>query len=239
MAFIDDVKNKVNTFFKEPYKLTETKTVPSTQGVKLTFGNSGLLAELCFIFIDIRASSKLHAIYGVQKAAKIYQSFHAINVKIITRLGGEVRSFDGDRIMAVFSGDEKCSNATKAAMQIRWAIENILNPNLKTQINPNRGIQIGVGIDYGETLITKVGKGRNTNNHDLIWIGQACNNASHLCQEANNSIIISEKVYKKLSDSIKFSITSKRKQNRFKEKKITLKTGTFVKCFDTNNAFTI
>ena len=70
----------------------------------------------------------------------------------------------------------------------------ILNPELEASIT------CGGGIDSGEILVTKVGKGRDKNNNDLVWIGKADNYASHLSNEANGTIIISTNSYNALSD---------------------------------------
>jgi adenylate cyclase len=204
MPLLEDLKNKVQTFFTEPYTTEETTIVPGTDYSKLTFGNKGLVAELAFLFVDIRQSSRMHEVYGYKTAALIYQSFHEMCVRIIIHNDGKVRAFDGDRIMGVFAGDSKCSNAAKAAMNIRWSIIHILNPKLNTPLS------IGCGIEYGKTLITKVGKGRDINNQDLIWIGKACNYASHLCQVADNSILVSEEVYARLNEIRKYGGDPKR-----------------------------
>ena len=199
MALIDDLRNKVQEYFNQPYTTKETSIVPGTDYSKLTFGNNGLVAELAFLFVDIRKSSQMHEVYGYKTAALIYQSFHEMCVRIIIHNNGNVRAFDGDRIMGVFAGDSKRGNAVKAAMNIRWAISNILNKKLTTPLS------VGCGIEAGKTLITKVGKGRDINNQDLIWIGKACNYASHLCQVADNAVIVSEEVYGRLSEYKKYS----------------------------------
>lgn len=199
MATKDDLQKKVNDFFKEKYEIEKTTIVPSTDYSKLTFGNKGLIADLTFLFVDIRKSSLLHDTYGHINAARIYQSFHDINSTLIKYRDGFVRAFDGDRIMGVFSGNSKNNNAVLSALNIRWAVGEILNKHFQN----NTGISIGIGIDTGETLITKVGKARDTS--DLVWVGKACNYASHLCQEANNSIIISPTVYSRLLDPQKLA----------------------------------
>ena len=224
MPLREDLTNKVNSYFVEPYFTEETSLIPSTDYSKLTFGNKGLISELCFLFIDIRKSSKLHETYGYKTAAIIYQSFHHINVRIITSLDGVVRAFDGDRIMGVFSGSLKCTNAVKSGMKVRWAIDNILNKKLSA------GIKIGVGVDYGKTLITKVGKGRDINNQDLIWVGPACNYASHYCQEASQSIIISERTYNKMHKGCKLNNEG---GNMWNYKYIKLKNDAQIKCCET------
>lgn len=225
MALLDDLKNKIATYFREKYEIKETTIVPSTDYSKLTFGNTALTSELTFIFIDIRKSSELHDTYGYEYAARIYQSFHDICLRIINSRDGNVRAFDGDRIMGVFSGDRKNNNAVETALNIRWATTNILNPQFK----PEYAINIGIGIDTGETLITKVGKGRNTENNDLVWVGKACNYASHMCSYAKNSIYISHAVFKKLNDSNKICDN----RDMWTAFNLTLKNGNTILCYKT------
>lgn len=222
MPVLEDLKNKVNSFFNEPYEVQETTIVPGTEYSRLTFGNNGLTCEFAFLYVDIRKSSKLHETYGLKNAAKIYQSFHEICVRIIINNQGHVRAFDGDRVMGVFSGDAKNNNAVKAAMQIQWSIRNILNTKLPT------ALKCGLGVDYGKTLVTKVGKGRDINNQDLIWVGQASNYASHLCNSANNTIIISERTFGRLSEDRRLSGG----KEMWERKALSLKNNVTVKCYE-------
>ena len=191
MSLLDDIKTTTNTFFNHEFTTAETNIVPATDYSKLTFGNNGLTADLIFLFVDIRKSSKLHETYGEIGAAKIYQSFHNMNVRIINSRDGQVRSFDGDRIMGVFSGKRKNNNAVEAAMNIRYAVKEVLNNKLPA----TKQLDIGIGIDTGKVLITKVGRGRNDSNNDLVWVGKACNYASHMCNESENLIHVSYGVH--------------------------------------------
>ena len=229
MALLEELNGKIDAYVKQPYEIEETTIVPDTDTAKLTFGNKGLTCEYAFLFMDIRKSSQLHEQYGFPKAAKIYQSFHDINVRVIEENSGSVRAFDGDRVMGVFVGASKNSNAVKAAMQIQWAIRNILNPKLQTKIT------CGGGIDYGKILVTKIGKGRNKNNNDLVWIGKADNYASHLANEAKNTIIISTNSYDVLVADRKVSDG----KNMWQSKVLTLKNGTNVNCYESSYGWVI
>lgn len=226
MALKEDLKNKVDSYFRDPFKVEKTTVVPSTDYSKLTFGNKGLTSELAFLFVDVRRSSSIHSLYGYANAARIYQSFHDICVRIIAKFDGEIRSFDGDRVMGVFSGGSKCTNAVKSAMKIRSTITDLLNKKISPPI------RIGCGIDFGETLITKVGKGRNINNHDLVWLGQACNYAAHLSNEGGDSIVISERTYNRMGAQTKWKNSETKTENMWKYKNITLKGGKEVKVLE-------
>jgi adenylate cyclase len=225
MPLLDDLKITTDKFFRENFEVNDTTIIPTTDYKKLTFGNKGVKTELTFLFIDIRKSSELHDNYGFVDAAKIYQSFHDINVRIINKRQGEVRAFDGDRIMGVFSGPSKNNNAVAAAMNIRYAIREVLNKKLPN----NKPINIGIGIETGITLITKVGRGDDENNNDLVWIGKACNYASHMCNESTNQIYISPTVYSFLDG------TNKKVNNNdiWKQVYMILKNGKRVLCYST------
>lgn len=225
MAIKEDLQNKIGAFFNEPYQIAQTEIIPSTDYSKLTFGNSALTSELTFLFADLRGSSKLHEVYGFKDAARIYQSFHDIVVRIIEHKDGKVRAFDGDRVMGVFSGDYKCSNACEAALKIKWAIVNILNPKL------TQPLKVGIGIDYGTTLITKVGKGRDPNNTDLVWIGKACNYASHLSGYGNNQTIITPRTYNRINEKSKYS---EKRIDMWTLSKLTLKNNEIIDVYKSN-----
>ena len=229
MGLLDDLKNKVSSYGLQKYETEETTIVPDSDHNKLTFGNKGLYGNYAFLFFDIRKSSKLHEQYGYEGAAKIYQSFHDISVRVIEYNNGNVRSFDGDRVMGVFAGDFKNTNAVKTAMMIQYGIRNILNPILGTNII------CGAGVDNGKILVTKVGKGRDKNNNDLIWIGKADNYASHLSNEASNTVIISANTYSIMGKEVKVSDG----RDMWVEKIISLKNGTLVKCYESSWGWTI
>ncbi len=230
MALLYDLKNKINAYANEKYEVEETTFVPGTDFSKLTFGNKGLTCAFAFLFVDIRKSSELHDTYGYKTAAKIYQSFHEINVRVIASNEGSVRAFDGDRIMGVFSGDTKRSNAVKSAMQIQWAIRKILNPVLGTNNI------CGAGVDNGITLVTKVGKGGRSDNQDLVWIGKASNYASHLSHVANDTTIISVETFMYMNADHKLSDD---KKDLWKHKTISLKNGTKVNCYESGTGWAI
>ena len=232
MALLDDLKNKISSYSKQPYEVEATEIVPATDYSKLTFGNKGLTCEFAFLFVDIRKSSLLVETYGVKTSAKIYQSFHEINVGVIQENGGSVRAFDGDRVMGVFSGSTKNTSAVKAAMQIKWAITNILNTTLGTSV------VCGAGIDYGETLVTKIGKGRNSENQDLVWVGKPCNYAAHLAHEANGTIIISIESYSRLHSSSK-NVSDSDLTNMWTTRVITLKSGKNVNCYESSYSWNL
>jgi len=52
---------------------------------------------------------------------------------VIRSNSGEIVAYDGDRIMAIFVGDAKGTSAVRCALQINWAIRNLVTPAFKKQ----------------------------------------------------------------------------------------------------------
>ena len=142
--------------------------------------------------------------------AKIHKAYLYTTVKIAKSLNGEVRSFNGDSVLAFFQGTTKgsLSNAVKAAMQIRYMIAHE-DSGINNLLGKYSAVNFGIGLDHGKTLCVKVGVGGDENTKDLIWIGNSVNKSVIISDECSepNYIGISEYVYNNLLDHVKFGNT--------------------------------
>jgi len=128
--------------------MRDGQIVPETAGLSL--GNSGVKLEATFLYADLADSTEL-AIYDQEIGAEVYKSYLLGTTRIIKDHGGQVRSFDGDRVMGVFIGDTKNSNAAKTALKINYFFTYILQPKFLayyTRLNQFKFAQ-SVGIDTG------------------------------------------------------------------------------------------
>lgn len=201
---------QIDEYFSGTYDITNGTVVPNVD--EIAFGKVGREIELAMLFIDIRESTKIVDGFRRITAARMYKSFIWGVARIAKNNGGELRSFNGDGILVVFSGDYKCNHAAKAALQMAWFFKKVLKPEVEAYMKNNSKLQdielsFGVGIDVGKVLIVRGGfKGEN--NNDLVWIGNATNYAVKLSGikglEEDNHIFISEAVYKNLNNSSKF-----------------------------------
>ncbi len=137
-------------------------------------------------------------------SAEIYKSYLYCAARIIRSEGGVITAYDGDRVMAVFIGDSKNSNAAKTALKIHYAASNIINPVLKKKY-PKSSYSVGhvVGIDTSEVHVARTGiRGSN----DLVWIGRAANYAAKLSARPETyRTYVTKEVYKKLNKESKLS----------------------------------
>lgn len=142
-------------------------------------------------------------------AADVYKSYFYFAAKIIRSRGGTVTAYDGDRVMGVFVGNSKNSDAAKCALQVNWASKYIVAAKI-TEKYPKSPFVLKqrVGIDTSKLFIARTGiRGSN----DLVWVGNAANNAAKLAAlDPRYPTYITADVYKKLDENSKFGGAPKR-----------------------------
>lgn len=207
MGLKSDITEKVKEILDTNFQIEDIAYVPEITDTKLTFGNKGLKFEATVLYIDLRDSTKILNQHNKSTIAKIHKAYLYTTVKIAKSLGGEVRSFNGDSVLAFFQGTNKntLSNAVKAAMQIRYMISHS-ESGINTLLEKYSAVDFGIGIDDGKILCVKVGVGGDANTKDLIWIGNAVNKSVIISDEckANYYIGISSYVYSNLNDEVKY-----------------------------------
>ena len=185
--------------------MRDGQVIPTTDSVTLKDGAVKIAAT--FLYADLAATSYLARVCPWETTAKIIRAYLDCCVRIIKSWGGEIRSFDGDRVMGVFIGDMKNTHASKCAREIFYTVEYILGPaatrKFKSFQNNNIKLKNCVGIDVGEARAVRAGI---RNNNDLIWIGKAPSFAAKLSDIRNYGycVYISKASYSLLDADAKF-----------------------------------
>lgn len=205
MTLQDDVSEGVETVLSTPWDTRDGTTVPSTDTVKLKDG--AVKVDATWVYADLAESSKLAQTVSHEVTGKVIRSYLNAASRLLKHYGGEIRSFDGDRVMAIFIGGSKNSNAVRAALAINWAVSEVLKPKLEgtfLSTLANWDIKHGIGIATGEALIVRGGV-RNSN--DLVSIGEAPNVAAKLSElRTVCPIHITESVYNQMNEAQRLSV---------------------------------
>jgi adenylate cyclase len=201
MALIDDLKSETDAIVKKQWQRRKGEVVPENDDVAL--GNSCVDLKATFLYADLADSTEL-AIMDRTIAAEVAKAYLMGTTRIIRDVGGEIRSFDGDRVMGVFFGDSKNSEAAEAALKINYFFTYILIPSF-TSFYTGRTFSLSqcVGVDVSDAMVVRTGI---RNNNDLIWVGRAPNVAAKLSgiREEGFSSYISDRVFNRLRDTSKF-----------------------------------
>ena len=166
--------------------------------------SAGVYVPSVYLYADMIDSSALVRQHPAETVARVFKTYLQVAVRIIRHHGGHIRSFDGDRVMGVFSGDDRANRAVKAGMQIKWACSELMQPALYAKFKSFKKsswvLRCAVGIANGEALLIRAGI---RDNDDLVSIGRNANLAAKLSdlRQDRYTTFIGAGAYSELSDA--------------------------------------
>ncbi|WP_315069768.1 hypothetical protein [uncultured Microbacterium sp.] len=207
MSLADELRDYAKKTHGTTWTRRDGQKVPSTDDI--TLGNSAVDLNAVVLYADLKDSTGLVKGEPDWFASEVYKNYLYTVSRIIRAHNGTITAFDGDRVMGVFIGGSKNSNAAKVALKINWAVKKILQPAMQEKYPENTyTLQQKVGIASSKTMVSRTGiRGSN----DLVWVGNAANIAAKLAAlHTGYSSYITADVYAKLSEETKLGGTPKR-----------------------------
>lgn len=201
MGLKADLEKEVKGILKTSWQTRDGQRVPEAENVKL--GNDAVTLNGTVLYADLAESTQLVKDYKNWFAAEIYKSYLVCACRIIRENGGEITAFDGDRVMAVYIGNSKNTSATKTALQLNYAVQEVVNKKIKEEYpQTDFVLRQSVGIDTSELFIARTGiRGSN----DLVWVGRAANYAAKMCslRQGQFSSFITGDIFNNMHESVK------------------------------------
>ncbi len=211
MGKAEEIESDIQTTIDTVWDKRNGIKIPDTTDIALAGG--AVEIDATFLYADLANSSKMAKELDRRITAKILKSFLASVSKLIKLNNGKIVSFDGDRVLGVFYGGYKNTNAAKCALQIKYVVQKIIKPKFESKYksvrNASFNINHGVGVDTGSVLAVRGGvRGSN----DIIWIERAPNLAAKLSdlREVDYQTFITARVYNKLNEEAKYGGTEKK-----------------------------
>jgi adenylate cyclase len=206
MGLKDNLIADVSNILTKDWYIRNGQVIPFTEDVLLAGGAVKL--EATMLYADLADSTELAMRYDKRIVAKVFKSFLTCSSRLIRARGGEIRSFDGDRVMDIFIGDTKNTDAAKCALQINYAFLNIIKPKLEAKYSNlatgSYKLAHCVGVDTSEVLVVRGGV---PNNNDLVWIGRSPNVAAKMSgiRKRPYYSFITAKVYNSMTKTVKYA----------------------------------
>jgi class 3 adenylate cyclase len=200
MTSSSDLRTAVTDIFRYQWSATDGRVIPVPGDLGL--GNVARSFDAATVlYADLDGSTSLVDSNTWQFSAEVYKAYLRCAARIISDEGGAITAYDGDRVMAIFLGQTKNTQAVRAAMKIAYAVEQIINPALKAQYtNTNYTVAHSIGIDVSPIHAASIGvRGDN----DLVWIGRAANHAAKLAGKHGYPIWITKEVHDVINDDVK------------------------------------
>jgi class 3 adenylate cyclase len=203
MGIVSDLTDSVKEVLATRWAARDGQVMPDSESI--TLGNDAVKLDGTVLYADLADSTGLVKNRSAAFAAEVYKCYLRCASKIIEHYDGVITAFDGDRVMAVYIGDRKNTNAVRSALAINHAVLKIINPKIEAQY-PGKGylVRQSVGIDTSSLFVAKTGiRGSN----DLVWVGTAANLAAKLCglRSGNYASWITKTVYDRMNDDVKMN----------------------------------
>jgi len=201
VAIGDDLKAEVGTIFSSQWTTRDGQVVPAPADIKLS--NDAVKLKGTVLYADLSQSTAMVQSKKPEFSAEVYKAFLHCAAKVIKYFGGTITAYDGDRIMAVYIGDYKNTNATKTGLKINWVCKDIIQPAINKQYATDYKLKHTVGIDTSDLFVARTGvRGDN----DLVWVGRAANWAAKLSDMSDEyPTWITKVVYDMMADEAKIA----------------------------------
>ena len=198
MALRDNLRSEVRQIIQNGWSTQDRRGVPRLNDLEL--GNDAVTLEGTVLYADLDDSTRLVDTEDAEFAAHVYKSYLTCAARLIRSENGTITAYDGDRIMAVYTGGRKEDRATRTALKINFAVREIVNPTIRDVYPTSRySVRQVVGVDTSDLFVARTGiRGFN----ELVWVGRAANHAAKLSARSGAPSQITAEVYGRLSENV-------------------------------------
>jgi class 3 adenylate cyclase len=203
MALKDNLTTEIQLSFSEQWQIESAQKVPAPNDLRLNANHAKDLEVATVLYADIDGSTSMVDGYPWWFSAELYKAYLRCAGALIREEGGTITAYDGDRVMAVFTGEMKNTRAVRCGMKIHSAVEDIIQPHIRVRNDSHTNfiLKHKIGIDTSQLHAARIGvRGDN----DVVWIGRAANHAAKLAAvPVDPSIWITKAVYDVIHDDVK------------------------------------
>jgi class 3 adenylate cyclase len=232
MALREELIGEVGAIFRSRWTEQVANRIPGPEDLRL--GNHAKdLRSATVLYADLNGSTRMVDNMSWSFSAEVYKTYLRCAARLVRSEGGEITAYDGDRVMALFTGNFKNTRSVRAAMKIHHAVKTVINPELRAfYTGTSYEVKHVVAVDTSQLRAARIGvRGFN----DLVWIGRAANYAAKLTTLDETPLWITGEVYDAMTDDVK--IHRHTKQNMWSERQWVAMNDMRIFCGDTSYVF--
>ena len=167
----------------------------------LGLDNEGKTIDATVLYADLDESTRMVETQEPEFAGRMYKTYLVCAARMIRSEQGNITAYDGDRIMAVYTGRCTAERAVRSALKLNYIVQELVNPAVQ-ELNSGTtfAMRQSAGVDTSELMVAKTGI-RTAN--DLVWVGRAANYAAKLSSRRAPATHITPEVYDQLPAELK------------------------------------
>lgn len=207
MSIKEELQEAVAKIVRDSWTEHDGQVVPEPEDLQL--GNHAVNLRATVLYADLQGSTSLVDKWTRKFAAEVYKTYMACAARIIKHEGGSITAYDGDRVMGIFVGNRKNTDAARTSLKINWALQEIVNPAINGFYSKSPyTVRHVIGVDTSDILACRIGV---RNDNDIVWVGRAANYAAKLSStDGNFPVYITGDVFDVMLDESKFGGTPRR-----------------------------
>ena len=199
MPLRNDLNAEVRKILQERWRVQASRKAPNPEDLNLD--NHGATVDATVLYADLDDSTKMVDRQEAMFAGQMYKTYLVSAARVILSEQGKITAFDGDRIMAVYTGRKTAERAVRTALKINYVVHEIINPAVR-DLKPKSQyvMKQSVGVDTSKMLVTRTGPHAA---NDLVWVGLAANHAAKLSSRSAPATHVTAEVYNQLPPELK------------------------------------
>ncbi len=199
MARQRNLNSEIRKILQEPWTVQRSRGAPRPEDLDLD--NEGKTIDATVLYADLDESTRMVETQEPEFAGRMYKTYLVCAARMIRSEQGNITAYDGDRIMAVYTGRRTAERAVRSALKLNYVVQELINPAVQELTSGTRfAMRQSVGVDSSELLVVKTGI-RTAN--DLVWVGRAANYAAKLSSRRAPATHITPEVYDQLPAELK------------------------------------
>lgn len=145
MSVADDIRKNSKDAFGSQWTVRDGVVVPAASDLRLS-NDAVQFKTATILYADLDGSTNLVENKKWQFAGEIYKTFLYAASRLIRSKRGSIVSYDGDRIMGVFISKSQRNDAVSCALEINYAVKNIVQAELERNWKTDFKIRHVIGI---------------------------------------------------------------------------------------------
>lgn len=196
MATSAEIEAEAREILRASHEVREGYSIPVPEDIP--YGAVAKKFRASVLSIDIRNSSGLLSL-GDLHAGKVHKAFLRVCALAVRRFDGEIRSFNGDGLLAMWKANQKAelTNPVRAAMGIKWMVAEQLR-----DVFHKYNFDFGIGLSLGDITSLRAGVQRIDGGNDLLFLDESINKSVVIAKQARapNHVECTEHFYNNLLD---------------------------------------
>ena len=151
MAQRRNLNSEIRKILQEPWSLQRSRGVPRPEDLGLD--NHGKTIDAAVIYADLNESTRMADTQGPEFAGRMYKTYPVCAARVARSEQGNITAYDGDRVMAVYTGRRMVERAVRSAFKLNYVVQELVNPAVQELISGTRfTMRQCVGVDTSELV---------------------------------------------------------------------------------------